>query len=185
MQLGRGTTLLGALRALLAQPSHKVVHGAAGALPELMQLGEQHAASRAHMSCWCGQDCDALCMCRHARRPPASCTPHHRLRPAGVRLGGQLEDPMHAAALLWPDAAAEDADRLSLKRIHGSVAKGFKARVPSLCRSGVTDTCRAALLALACMAPLQQMLAQRGMLEVRGAGRRRRQRGDGLAARTF
>ena len=41
-----------------------------------------------------------------------------------------------------------------------------QARVPNLCRSGVTDTTRVALTALAVMEPLTQMLGQRRMLEV-------------------
>ena len=46
--------------------------------------------------------------------------------PAGVRLGGQLEDPRAAAALLWPDAAADDPAQLSLKRIQAAVVPRFK-----------------------------------------------------------
>lgn len=49
-------------------------------------------------------------------------------------------------------------------RRHGGCAA--QARVPNLCRGGVTDTARSALTALAVMEPLGQMLGQRGMLEV-------------------
>jgi hypothetical protein len=129
----------------------------------------------------------------------------------GVRLGGQLEDPRLAGALLWP-AASEEAGgaTLELKRLQAAAAPKFKARreggrragrrlaaavlpacplppacppicvpilhhlppslqarVPNLCRSGVTASCRAAVLSLACMDPLKQMLAHRRMLEAR------------------
>ncbi len=45
----------------------------------------------------------------------------------------------------------------------------LQARVPSLCRAGVTSACRSAVQALACIDPLKQLLAAKGMLEV-GAG---------------
>ncbi len=41
-------------------------------------------------------------------------------------------------------------------------------RVPSLSKAGVTATCRTALLTLAVMDPLKQLLAAKGMLEVSG-----------------
>lgn len=47
-----------------------------------------------------------------------------------------------------------------------AVPAPLQARVPNLCRSGVTDTTRVALTALAVMEPLTQMLGQRRMLEV-------------------
>ena len=54
-----------------------------------------------------------------------------------MRLGGQLEDPRAAGALLWPDAAAEDASKLALKRLQAAVAPGFKVgsatEVPPCC----------------------------------------------------
>ena len=40
--------------------------------------------------------------------------------------------------------------------------------MPNLCRSGVTDTCRGALLAMACADPMKQLLAAKRMLEVGG-----------------
>lgn len=47
-----------------------------------------------------------------------------------------------------------------------AVPAPLQARVPNLCRSGVTDTTRVALTALAVMEPLTQMLGHRRMLEV-------------------
>lgn len=47
----------------------------------------------------------------------------------------------------------------------------LQARVPNLCRTGVTSTCRIAVQALACIDPLQQLLVAKGMQEVSaGAG---------------
>ncbi|PSC69888.1 helicase and polymerase-containing TEBICHI [Micractinium conductrix] len=83
----------------------------------------------------------------------------------GMQLGGSLEDPRLAGALLWPGATEEGGARLDLKRMQAAVVPAFKARVPNLCRSGVTLTCRTAVLTLACANPLKQMLGQRGMLE--------------------
>lgn len=153
---GGGIPLLDAVRAVLAQPTHKVCHGAQEALPELMQLGEgmdwgAHVAAQ----------CFACCLLQFSHLslyPPTSVIDTHLAPPAcpaGVRLGGQLEDPRAAGALLWPDAAAEDPSKLDLKRMQASVAPQFKV-LELCCRlSASSCACLPAILVFAshCLPP--------------------------------
>ena len=77
---GGGIPLLDAVRAVLAQPTHKVCHGALEALPELMQLGEgmdwgAHVAAQ----------CFACCLLQFSHLslyPPTSVIDTHLAPPA-------------------------------------------------------------------------------------------------------
>ena len=156
---GGGIPLLDAVRAVLAQPTHKVCHGALEALPELMQLGERMfwgalirllpalPAASCNTVAWLFAGLSPTSV-GDARSAPPVC-------PAGVRLGGQLEDPRAAGALLWPDAAAEDPSKLDLKRMQASVAPQFKV-LELCCRlSASSCACLPAILVFAshCLPP--------------------------------
>ena len=45
-----------------------------------------------------------------------------------MQLGGSLEDPRLAGALLWPGATEEGGARLDLKRMQAAVVPAFKVR---------------------------------------------------------
>jgi hypothetical protein len=70
-----------------------------------------------------------LCWQSVGCQPPIACSRRTSCS-AGLRLGGRLEDPLVAAALLWPDAAAEDPARLELRKLQAAVAPSFKVRLP-------------------------------------------------------
>ena len=135
---GGAATLLDAVSAVLAKSTCKVCYGASNALPELLQLGEWVGRAGEQRGWQAG--CCSVALGRGQLRlhllpcVAANMITQRRIsllcafRP-GIQLGGRLEDPRAAAALLWPDAAAEDPSKLSLKRIQASAAPRYKVRL--------------------------------------------------------
>lgn len=117
LRRGGGTTVLDAIHVVLAQASHKVCYRAVEALPELMALGGSYRSTGGGREDFCDVELAASGPENVTFLPPKT---------TGVRVGGQLEDPRAAGALLWPDAAADDPAILSLKRLQASVAPRYK-----------------------------------------------------------